>query len=77
MKGRRLGILMLGMMSWGALPLSIMAEDDGSRRASPAVLTAPLPKPPERDPSSELRREEEPLKPYADSDVPSRMGVMG
>ncbi len=74
--GLRLGILMLGMMSCGALPLSIMS-DECSRWTPPATLKALLPTPSESDPSNELRLEEELLSADAGPDVPRKMGVIG
>lgn len=75
-KGRRLGIFMLGMISWGALPLSIMLED-WSKCPSPEMLREPLARSSEKDPSREFRREEVLLKAEAGPEVPSMMGVMG
>ncbi len=77
--GRRLGILMLGMMSWGALPLSIMLEDAGSLSASPssAVLIAWLPRSSEIEPLSEFLREEMLLRMDVGPEAPSKIGVNG
>jgi hypothetical protein len=72
--GRRLGILMLGMMSCGALPLSIMF-DGVSLSVSPSVLTAWLPR--SSDPESEFRLDETLLRAEAPADVPKNIGVIG
>lgn len=81
-KGRRLGILMLGMMSWGALPLSTM-----SAGAPVAGLSAsPLPstlrtwlcmRSSENDPANEFLLDETLLIADMGPGVPNMSGVMG
>lgn len=72
--GRRLGIWMLGMTSWGALPLSIM--DDTCCRSgssSSSELTAIS----EMEPDNEFRLEDGVLMMDPAYEVPRVMGVMG
>ena len=80
--GRRLGILMLGMMSWGALPLSIMADDNRSSwpSASPSsTLSGPrLPtSSAESEAVSEFLRDDTLLRTEVGPEAPSKIGVMG
>lgn len=75
-KGRRLGILMLGMMSWGALPLSIILCD-GSLSASQSILRAWLSMSSKRDPDREFLLDETLLRADAGPEIPIKLGVMG
>lgn len=73
--GRRLGILMLGMMSCGALPLSIIVEWASLLVSPPSMLSAWLPR--SSDPESEFRRDETLLSADALAEVPNNIGVIG
>jgi hypothetical protein len=69
---------MLGIMSCGALPLSIMLLNACSLSASSLKLRAWLPTSSDNDPTNEFLRDEALLSADdAGPDVPSMMGVMG
>lgn len=77
-KGRRDGILMEGMTSWGALPLSIMAGSSGFGSASSVRLRAWLATSSQKtDAVTEFLREETPLMAEAGPEAGSIMGVIG
>jgi hypothetical protein len=75
-KGRRLGILMLGMTSCGALPLSIIV-DSKSRSSSPLDMIAWLAASSSNEPASEFLLEPALLSSDGGAGDPKESGVNG
>lgn len=75
-KGRRDGILIEGMTSCGALPLSIM-DGDTSGSSSMLMLRAWLAFSSDREAVTEFLRDETPLMAEAGPDAASIRGVIG